>query len=47
MIESSYFVGSAVSIDTTLHVTRPLFTEPGATPRGWLARLHLGVVARF
>jgi hypothetical protein len=45
MIKTSYVPVAGLSLDTTLHLTRPLVVEDG--PRHWLTRLHLGAVVRF
>ena len=45
MIKTSYVPLAGLSLDTTLHISRPLVVASG--PRFWLTRLHLGAVVRF
>jgi hypothetical protein len=45
MIKTSYVPVAGLSLDTTLHITKPLVVDAG--PRHWLTRLHLAAVVRF
>jgi hypothetical protein len=47
MLETYFVPKEGLSLDTTLHFTKPLFIAPGRAPRGWLTRLHLAAVVRF
>jgi len=47
MFEASFVPKRNLSLDATLHLTKPLSAAVATVPDAWLTRLHLAVVARF
>jgi hypothetical protein len=47
MLETSFVPKGGLSLDATLHLTRPLSAAVATVPDTWLTRLHLAAVVRF